>query len=164
MSYARLWEAIGSIQSGHTIGFRSCSPKCNRRGQPVPPEHDFIHYFKKHPESEVVAKCRVRIYRPPSGAVVVIATELPDNPGVSITNWAEHLATHFRRLYAQQGEAFIWIEHYSGRCSRYDPDVVIKEEFDRVLMRWTGREYVEPDWKPFDRRKVEEFIGEPVGD
>jgi hypothetical protein len=130
----------------------------------MPPERDFIHHFKKHPDSDLEAKCRIRVYRPPSGAVVVIATELPDNPGVSITNWAEYLATHFRRLYAQQGEAFIWIEHYPGRRSRYDPSEVIKEEFDRVLMRWNGREYVEPDWKPFDRRRVEEFIGEPLTD
>jgi hypothetical protein len=38
------------------------------------------------------SKCRLRIYEAPARAVV-IATELPENTGTSITNAAEHLAT-----------------------------------------------------------------------
>jgi len=130
----------------------------------MPPERDYIHRYKRHPKEGIEARCRIRVYRPDEGTVIVIATELPDNPGVSITNWAEHLATEIRDTYLKQGEALIWIEHYPGRPSRYDPSVTIKEEFDRVLMRWNGTAYEEPEWKSFDCKGVERLIREPLGE
>jgi len=104
------------------------------------------------------------MYRPDAGTVVVVATELPDNPGVSITNWAEYLATEIRRVYLTQGEALIWIEHYQERPRRFDKRATIKETFDRVLMRWNGYSYEEPEWKKFDRAGVERLIREPFED
>ena len=130
----------------------------------MPPEQDYIHRFKKYPEHPIEAKCRYRVYRSDSGTVVIVATELPDNPGVSVTNWAEYLATEFRWLHMTQGEALIWIEHYPGRPSKYDPSMMIDEKFDRVLMRWNGTSYEEPEWKPFDRAEIERLIREPLGE
>ncbi len=130
----------------------------------MPPEKDYIHAYKRHPQEVVEARCRIRMYRPDAGTVVVVATELPDNPGVSITNWAEYLATEIRRVYLTQGEALIWIEHYVERPSRFDKRATIKETFDRVLMRWNGYSYEEPEWKKFDRAGVERLIREPFED
>ena len=130
----------------------------------MPPERDYIHTYKRHPNEGIEAKCRIRMYRPGEGTAVVIATELLDNTGVSITNWAEYLATDFRKDYLRQGEALIWIEHYQERASRYDMSERIKETFDRVLMRWNGTAYEEPEWKLFDRAAVERLIGEPLGE
>jgi hypothetical protein len=57
-------------------------------------------------------EARIRIYAGSSeGVPVVIATELPDNPGMSITNAAERIAGEvisFHRLPAP----LVWIEHY----------------------------------------------------
>src|SRR5438093_3950067 len=128
----------------------------------MPPERDYIHQFKKHPEDLIEAKCRYRVYRPEPETVVVVAIELADNPGVNITNWVEYLATDFRREYLRQGEALIWIEHYQERASRYDRTEFVKESFERVLMRWNGTSYEEPEWRPFDRAGVERLIGEPL--
>jgi hypothetical protein len=63
-------------------------------------------------------RCRVRIYRPDlpeegSAArdeAVVICTELPNNPGMSVTNAAERIAGEvisFHRL----PKPLVWIEH-----------------------------------------------------
>lgn len=43
---------------------------------------------------------------------MVIATELSDNPGVSVTNFAEGLATLVCRRFSIDPEKLIWIEHY----------------------------------------------------
>jgi hypothetical protein len=130
----------------------------------MPPERDYIHMYRRHPNEELEARCRIRMYRPDAGTVVVIVTELLDNPGVSITNWAEYLATEIRKRYLRQGEALIWIEHYVERPSRYNSRETVQETFDRVLMRWNGVSYEEPEWKSFDRAGVERLIGEPFED
>jgi hypothetical protein len=67
------------------------------------------------------AHCWLRVYVP-SGAgdvPVVIATQVPDNEGTSVTNFAEQLAwkvTQDQMVWAQAPGAaragFTWIEHY----------------------------------------------------
>jgi hypothetical protein len=109
------------------------------------------------------AKCRIRVYRLESGMTVVIATELPDNPGTTITNAAELLATEIRQRFVAAGEAMVWIEHYQER-DLVNGTPTIKETFDRVLFRWDGRRYDDPQWLPFSREAVEQLIGEPLGD
>jgi len=42
--------------------------------------------------------------------------------------------------------------------------VIVKEQFDHVLMRWNGVTYEEPEWRLIDREKVEQLIREPLGD
>jgi len=46
------------------------------------------------------------------GRVVVIAIELPDNPGVSVTNFAELLATMVCHRFGINPVKLVWIEHY----------------------------------------------------
>jgi len=90
---------------------------------------------------------------------LVIATELPDNPGTSITNWAEFLATEMRRRCVSPGGALAWIEHDPERPGRAG-----EEPFDRVRFRWDGTRYHTPDWQPFSRAQVEALLGEPLRD
>ena len=59
------------------------------------------------------AKCGLEIFRHP-GFVLVIASERNDNPGTSVTNWAEHLATEVCRVYDIKAESLVWIERYPG--------------------------------------------------
>src|SRR6266567_3180108 len=57
--------------------------------------------------------CRIRVFKEDDRRVV-IATELPDNPGTSITNAAEMIATELWRRVGRLCE-YTWIEHYPER-------------------------------------------------
>lgn len=117
------------------------------------------------PEGEK-GRCRVRIYEPDApnlDATVVIASELPDNPGPSIreavSTIAARVAASFR-LYDRP----IFVEHRP-------PD-----DFELI---WFGRyraqeirrmgphllwdlEVGEPERKPLDRQTVEVLVGQQV--
>lgn len=41
----------------------------------------------------IPSRCRIRVFEPKEQPLVVLATELPDNPGTSITNFAVPFAT-----------------------------------------------------------------------
>jgi hypothetical protein len=84
---------------------------------------------------------------------VFVATELPDNPGTSVTNYAEHLATAMRRQYGLKAEEVIWIEHYPEAKDRR------KEDFD--LVRFVGIEgdsFRNPVWTRITEQAVDELI------
>lgn len=49
----------------------------------MPQIMDFTHRYCV-PPTIIDAHCRIRVYRLADGTIVVIATELPDNPGASI--------------------------------------------------------------------------------
>ena len=81
-----------------------------------------------------------------------IATELPDNPGTSITNYAEHLASALRGQYRLKPEEQIWIEHYPEAKDR-------REDFD--LVRFSGTEgdsFRNPVWTRITEHAVDELI------
>ena len=44
------------------------------------------------------SSCDIEVHRRSDGKYVFIATEVPDNPGISVTNCAEHLATAMRNF------------------------------------------------------------------
>ena len=97
------------------------------------------------------AKCDIEVYRTPRVAgippeTLVVATELPDNHGTSITNAAEDLATAVCRVLEVSPQGFHWIEHYPDRGSRHQP---IAESWDRVYFGFDWREgrFVKPRWR-----------------
>src|SRR3712207_8865771 len=59
------------------------------------------------------AQCRVRIYLPDDvlDAPVVICSELPNNPGGSVTNSAEVIAAEVIRSH-RLATPLVWIEHW----------------------------------------------------
>jgi hypothetical protein len=120
---------------------------------------DFHHHYRGSMGFRSV--CRIRVYQLDSGMTVVIATELPDNPGTSITNWAEFLATEMRRRFVAPGAGLAWIEHSPERPGLTGAPP-LPEQFDRVLFRWDGTCYHDPDWRPFSRAQVEALLGEPL--
>jgi hypothetical protein len=70
------------------------------------------------------ARCSLRIWRSTGQLPVVIATELPDNTGATITQAAGLVATQaWQRLLPDAREGFIWIERSPERPSpAYLPD------------------------------------------
>jgi hypothetical protein len=115
------------------------------------------------------ARCRVRIYLPDNvlDAPVVVCSELPNNPGGSVTNSAEVIATGVIRAN-KLSTPLVWIEH------RPTEDTGGPETFELIAFSsyeveerapylgetraWVG----EPAWKPLDRPTVEVLVGEKV--
>ena len=62
-------------------------------------------------------KCGLRIVPLTDGRVVVICSELPDNPGTSVTNFAEELAGLVCAEYRIEPKQLVWIEYYVDRKS-----------------------------------------------
>ena len=97
--------------------------------------------------------CDIEVHRRSDGKYVFVATELPDNPGTSVTNFAEHLATAMRSQYALKPEELIWIEHYPEAQNRR------KEDFD--LVRFLGMEgdaFRSPVWTRITPQAVDELV------
>jgi hypothetical protein len=72
---------------------------------------DYIHPYKD--AGGRPARCRVRIYLPDEvrDAPLVVCSELPNNPGGSITNSAETIAAEVI-LASELITPLVWIEHW----------------------------------------------------
>lgn len=106
------------------------------------------------------ARCRIRVYRRgPDRPTVVIATELADNPGTSVTNRAETVAAMVCREFGIDPGTLLWVEHYG-------PWRHLGESFSLVEFQ-AGREPGElcrPCWHPTTKAAVERLIGSPLAD
>lgn len=91
------------------------------------------------------------------GATVIL-TELPRNPGTSVTNAAAGLATSIRqrRLAEVPPEAIRWIEHTPARGVR-------AATFDEVSFDWDARAraYVHPRWRRLTPDEIRQLGFEP---
>ena len=58
------------------------------------------------------SRCGLRIEPLRDGRVLVICTELPDNPGTSVTNFCEEIAMLVCRRYEIDPRRLAWVEHY----------------------------------------------------
>ena len=74
--------------------------------------------------------CALEMLPQPDGRVVVIASELRDNPGTSVTNGAELLATQVCQRFCIAPERLVWIEHYGYAC-----DYSIPRDYDLVTFQ-----------------------------
>ena len=128
---------------------------------------DYIHPYKDaggHP-----AHCRVRIYLPDDmrDATVVICSELPNNPGGSITNSADVIAAGVIRAH-ELPTPLVWIEHWPKESADEQEtfELVVFSSFEVVerapylgeTRAWIG----EPTWKTLDRASVEVLVGGKV--
>ena len=97
--------------------------------------------------------CDIEVHRRGDGKYVFVATESPDNPGTSVTNFAEHLATAMRSRYGLKPEDVIWIEHYPEAKNRR------KEDFDLVrFLGMEGEAFRTPVWTRITEQAVDELI------
>lgn len=86
------------------------------------------------------------------GRAVVLFSERADNPGTSITNWYDKLATGvYKQHLAHFAPASIgWLEHYPAESHAPAP-----ESLDRVVMRWDGQLFGPPAWKYVEIRDLD---------
>src|SRR5215469_6529900 len=96
--------------------------------------------------------CDIEVHRRSDGKHVFVATELPDNPGTSVTNYTEHLVTAMRKEYGLKPEDVIWIEHHPEAKDRR------KESFDLVRFAVVGDTFRTPVWTRITEQAVDELI------
>lgn len=108
--------------------------------------------------------CRLEVLPLRDGRVAVIATEVEDNPGTSVTNVAEHLASFVCDTFKIDPDKLVWVEHYAygsaanpRRAEEYDLVTFVRLGPQRVL--WSpcvtlgqpdGRpgHFDDPQWRP----------------
>jgi hypothetical protein len=111
------------------------------------------------------AHCRVRIYLPDDvlDAPVVICSELPNNPGGSITNSAETIAAGVIRAN-ELPTPLVWIEHRPEETRDVEEtfELVVFSSYEVVesapylgeTRAWIG----DATWKRLDRATVEVLV------
>ncbi len=129
---------------------------------------DYIHPYKD--AGGRPARCRVRIYLPEDvrDAPVVICSELPNNPGGSIVNSAEVIATGVIQNNKLSTPP-VWIEHWPEESTEGGEEtfelVVFSsyEVTERAPYLGETRAWIgEPIWKALDRTSVEVLVGAKV--
>jgi hypothetical protein len=103
------------------------------------------------------AHCHLRVYVHPDRPTVVIASELASNPGTSITNRAEHLATLVCHTARIDPDTMVWIEHYP---TDWRPERFSLVEFARDR----GGRLAHPRWTHVSKARVEAMIGRSLED
>ena len=97
---------------------------------------------------------------------LVIATEASDNPGTSITNMAEHLATRVCYHFSLDPEAMIWIEHYPERGHEYLHRPIAESwdlvNFDRGVETDGTTRFLHPKWKHLEFETVEALKAQTI--
>jgi hypothetical protein len=129
---------------------------------------DYIHPYKDAGGGP--ARCRVRIYLPDDmrDAPVVICSELPNNPGGSITNSAEVIAAGVIRAN-ELSTPLVWVEHWPEESTDGEEETFelvvfssYKVEEKAPYLGETRPRIAEPTWKPLDRASVEVLVGGKV--
>jgi hypothetical protein len=129
---------------------------------------DYIHPYKD--VGGRPSHCRVRTYLPDDvrDAPVVICSEVPNNPGGSITNSAETIAAGVI-LASELITPLVWIEHWpkestDGGEETFELVVFSSYEVtDRAPYLGETRAWIgEATWKSLDRGTVEVLVGGKV--
>ena len=108
------------------------------------------------------SRCRIRIFAPDAGEqkpYIVICSELEDNPGTSVTNMAEHLATLLWSYLEKPTQGMTWIEHYEERAF-FGNRHLIQEDWDLVTFQThaCGR-FHSPVWRRLKKEDVAGLVG-----
>lgn len=102
---------------------------------------EFHRYCQERIEYQgELAYCGFEAWRLANSRLAVRFTEYPDNPGRSVTNAIEQLASFAARALGAKGATLIVAEHYlhspARRC----------ETIDEVALHWTGDLPSNPEW------------------
>ncbi len=77
---------------------------------------DIEHTYVGYRDDGVPSRCRIRIYEAPGLIPVVLATELPTNPGTLMTPMVDYLVAEILKSHLperfEEEVAVLWIEHY----------------------------------------------------
>lgn len=102
----------------------------------------------------VDSKCGLKIIRGES-QTIVIAAEIPDNPGTQITSVPAELLGQICKANNLAADSIIYIEHtpdMNSKLSFYD------ETFFRVEFEIDGDVFSAPKWEALEKENVNELI------
>lgn len=104
------------------------------------------------------SRCGVQVWEPtqPGEPYVAIYTELADNPGTSVTNAAETVATAIWHLLERPDAEIVFIEHYRDRAF-IGGKPVFTEHFDRVTFEPVRGGFARPRWRCVSKEEVEKL-------
>jgi hypothetical protein len=122
------------------------------------------------------AQCQIRVFDQAGGDAVLVATDIGDaNPGASVTNTIEHIATEVCRRYRLDPARLTVVEHYDDRRT---PRAFLLgrengESFDVVTFRRMpatagdgtiaeGAMYAAPMWRRINKQQAEALVGQPL--
>jgi hypothetical protein len=97
-----------------------------------------------------ISRCHLALYETPNEPMIVIASEIPDNPGQSITNAAAVLATDVFRMFNGPKEGLIWIERYPKDGDRPIDD----ERYSMVSFDFSPNGFTNPKWRYIPKAEV----------
>jgi len=124
---------------------------------------DYIHPYKV--AGGCPSHCRIRIYLPDDvlDAPVVVCSELPNNPGGSITNSAKTIAAGVIQAN-ELPTPLVWIEHRPEETTEVEEtfelvvfssyEVVVRAPYLGETRAWIG----DATWKTLDRAAVELLV------
>ena len=95
------------------------------------------------------SRCHLRIYRHPNRPVIVVATELADNPGSSVTNALPGLADAVCSSFDIDPDVLLWVEHYPA--DRFTAECI--QRVDLASDRG-------PAWFELSQARLEELTGD----
>lgn len=122
--------------------------------------HHIVSY--KVPHNQIEGLCGVSIFQEGSpDMAVVVLTEFERNPGMSVTNAVDIIATKVKRAFLSgvPHENIIWVERYEAKGSKIvGSTLTIGETFDLVTLSWIDNAYAAPHWRPVGKeRSAEDF-------
>jgi hypothetical protein len=147
-----LQRALWNLRAGHRLQQESVEGVL----EPSPtarPSLDLEYHYRGF--GDCPSYCRIRVFEPRGGPVIVLATELTENPGTSITNFVEGMLPQVARLLATPVGELFWIEHYLARGTQPHE----RETFSQVTLTVTEWGVTRPHWAPLTRAEVEARIG-----
>jgi hypothetical protein len=98
--------------------------------------------------NKAIAKCGIEVYRGQSSSIVVV-TELPTNPGMSVCNAFEDLFLQLVEAYNLDPASVLWIERWGQwRCSEGAPYNRQTEDWHQVRYELDGKKARNPYWLP----------------
>jgi hypothetical protein len=80
--------------------------------------------------------CELELIPLADGRLVAIATERSDNPGTSVTNAAELLASQVCDQFRIDPDPLVWIEHYGYGTSLFPERGYDRVTFARTDVKW----------------------------
>ncbi len=104
------------------------------------------------PGTRIEARCLALIWAPADRRLgLVVVSELPDNPGASVTNAIEDIATALAaRGLAKVGSGFRLVEHYPADSRRPASYARVWLTRVRAGTEGFGRAFIHPRWRHLD--------------
>ena len=118
---------------------------------------DHIIEYKGYPFHNFISRCGIQVRETEDGKYLVIATDLGDDTGTSVTNACETIAEVVCRDYEILPRNLIFIEHYPAR-GRKKSSFFREETFNIVQFKNNGLKFFSPEWKHLPKEKFIKII------